>query len=319
MKNVENKVSVIGLGMMGSTLARLALRQGYRVTVWNRTSGKAEPLVRAGAVLAPSAAAAVDASPMVVVCVYDYKAASAILDTEEVASALGRRVILQLTTGSPKEAQDSEAWARKHGAEFIAGAIQAAPSQMARPDTTILVSGAEAAFRQSVPLLKVFGGNVQYLGEKIGAASAMDLATLSYVYGAILGFFHGARIAESEGFRVDDYGSLVAEISPTFGEFFKHEGAVIQSGNYETSESPLRISVEATERLAQAAREGGIDSRFPTFVSGFFKEAAAEGYENEEVAALIKVFRGGGPNGTGPIGPRSAAHPVQKQAKESVR
>ena len=293
MKNVQNEVSVIGLGMMGSTLAQLALRRGYSVTVWNRTRAKAEPLVRDGADLAPSAAAAVAASPIVVVCVYDYKAARAILDTEEVASALGGRVLLQLTTGSPKEARDSEAWARQQGAGYLDGAIQAAPSQMARPDTTILVSGAESAFRRGEPVLKVFGGNVKYLGEQVGAASAMDLATLSYVYGAMLGFFHGARIAESEGFRVDHYGSLVAEISPSFGEFFRHEGAVIQSENYEISESPLRISVEATERLVQAAREGGINSQFPAFVSGFFKEAAAMGYENEEVAALIKVFRAG--------------------------
>jgi 3-hydroxyisobutyrate dehydrogenase-like beta-hydroxyacid dehydrogenase len=232
MERIQDEVSVIGLGMMGSRLAQLLLRHGYRVTVWNRTSAKAEPLVRDGAMVAPSAAAAVGASPIVVVCVYDYKAASAILDTEEVASALGGRVLLQLTTGSPKEARDGEAWARQRGAGYLDGAIQAAPSQMARPDTTILVSGAESAFRRSEPLLKVFGGNVKYLGEQIGAASAMDLATLSYVYGALLGFFHGARIAESEGFRVDHYGSLVAEISPTFAEFFRHEGAVIQSGNY---------------------------------------------------------------------------------------
>jgi 3-hydroxyisobutyrate dehydrogenase-like beta-hydroxyacid dehydrogenase len=296
MKDVQQDVSVIGLGMMGATLAQLALRQGYRVTVWNRTSAKAEPLIRAGAVLAPNAAAAVGASPIVVVCVYDYKAANSILDTKEVASALGGRVLLQLTTGSPKEAREGEVWARQRGGGYVAGAIQAAPSQMARPDTTILVSGAESAFRRSEPLLKIFGGNVKYLGEQVGAASAMDLATLSYVYGATLGFFHGARVAESEGFRVDLYGSLVAEISPSFGEFFRYEGAVIQSGNYEISESPLRIFVEATERLQHAARDSGINSRFPTFVAGFFKEAAAKGYANEEVAALIKVFRTGDGN-----------------------
>lgn len=136
-------------------------------------------------------------------------------------------------------------------------------------------------------------GTVTFARRPVGAASAMDLATLSYVYGALLGFFHGARIAESEGFRVDHYGSLIAEISPSFGEFFKHEGAVIQSGNYKVSESPLKISVEATERLAQAARAGGINAEFPTFVSGFFKRAVSAGYENEELAASIKLFRGG--------------------------
>jgi 3-hydroxyisobutyrate dehydrogenase-like beta-hydroxyacid dehydrogenase len=291
MKSVQKEVSVIGLGAMGATLAQLLLRQGYRVTVWNRTSAKADQLAREGAILAPSPAAAVAASPIVVVCVYDYKAANEILESKGVASALDGRVLVQLTTGSPQEAQDSEVWARRQGAEYLDGAIQAAPSQMARPDTTILVSGAESAFRRSEPVLKVFGGNLKFLGEQIGAASAMDMATLSYVYGAWVGFIHGSRIAESAGFRVDHYGSLVAEISPSFGEFFKHEGAVIQSGNYEISESPLKISVEATERLAQAARESRINSEFPTFVSGLFKRAVAAGYENEEAAALIKVFR----------------------------
>jgi 3-hydroxyisobutyrate dehydrogenase-like beta-hydroxyacid dehydrogenase len=291
LKNIGNGVSVIGLGTMGATLARLLLREGSRVTVWNRTSAKAESLVRDGAILAPSPAAAISASQIVVVCVYDYEATKNILATRETASSIGGRVLIQLTTGSPEEARESEVWARQYGADYLDGAIQAAPSQMARPDTTILVSGAESAFRRSESVLKVFGGNVKYLGEQVGAASALDLATLSYVYGAALGFFHGARVAESEGFRVDHYGSIVAEISPSFGEFFKHEGAVIQSGNFEISESPLKISVEATERLAQAAREGGINSEFPEFASGFFKRAAAAGYENEEVAALIKVFR----------------------------
>jgi 3-hydroxyisobutyrate dehydrogenase-like beta-hydroxyacid dehydrogenase len=132
---------------------------------------------------------------------------------------------------------------------------------------------------------------VRYLGEPVAAAAAMDLATLSYVYGAMLGFLHGARIAESEGFRVDLYGGLVAEISPSFGEFFRHEGAVIQSGRYEVSESPLRISVEATERLAQAARESGINSELPAFASGLFRRAMAAGHGDEEVAAVIKVLR----------------------------
>ena len=285
------EASIVGLGTMGSTLARLLLRNGYRVTVWNRTRAKADALVRDGAIAASSAAAAVAASPIVVVCVYDYNAANDILDTKDVGAELAGRVLIQLTTGSPKDARDSEAWAHRHGAQYVDGAIQAAPSQMARPDTTILVSGAQPAFRQSEPVLNVFGGNVKYLGEPVGAASAMDLATLSYVYGATVGFFHGARIAESEGFRVDEYGSLVAEISPTFGEFFRHEGRVIQSGNYAVTESPLRISVEATERLAQAARAARINAELPTFVSGLFKRAMAAGYGEEEVAAVIKVLR----------------------------
>lgn len=286
-----SNATVIGLGTMGSTLARLLLKTGYHVTVWNRTIAKADPLVQSGAVLAPSVAAAIEASSIIVICVHNYSATNQILDTKEGAAALVGRTLIQLTTGSPQEARDSEVWAKAHGADYLNGAIQAAPSQMGRPDTPILVSGVETAFRQSEPLLKVLGGNLTYLGEQIGSASAMDLATLSYIYGAMLGFYHGARISEAEGFRVDTYGAIVSDISPSFGEFLKHEGSVIQTGNYAVSESPLKISVEATERLVQTAQAARINSEFPTFASGLFKRAMAAGYGDEEAAALIKVLR----------------------------
>jgi 3-hydroxyisobutyrate dehydrogenase-like beta-hydroxyacid dehydrogenase len=286
---MSNQASVIGLGTMGVTLARLLLRAGYDVSVWNRTRAKADALVREGAVLAPSVAAALGASPMVVICVHDYKAAKIIL--ESASHALASRLVVHLSTGSPKEAREMDAWTRKHGAEYVDGAIQAAPSQMGQPDTPILISGAESAFRKSEPLLKLLAGNLTYLGADAGAASAMDAATLSYVYGAMLGFIHGARVSEANGFRVDTFGAIVASISPSFGEFFRHEGKVIQSGDFAVSESPMKISVEATARLAQLARESGINAEFPTFVAGLFQRAATAGYGDQEAAALIKLLR----------------------------
>lgn len=283
--------TVIGLGQMGSTLARLLLDSGYRVTVWNRTPAKAEPLVAQGAVLAPTALAAVSASPVVVVCVHDYAATHDILGAGDVAAALAGKLLVQLTTGSAVEAREGDAWARAHRSDYLDGAIQAAPSQMGRPDTPILLSGMEATYREHEALLRVFGGGLSYLGADPGAAATMDMATLSYIYGASIGFFHGARIAEAEGFPVDQYGALVASIGPTFADFLKYEGEVIQSGDFSVGESPLSISVEATERIARAARASGINDEFPSFVSGLFKRAAEAGLGGEEVAAIIKVLR----------------------------
>ncbi len=54
-----SEVSVIGLGNMGSALARVLQENGRAVTVWNRSPEKAAPLVDMGAALAPSAAAAI--------------------------------------------------------------------------------------------------------------------------------------------------------------------------------------------------------------------------------------------------------------------
>lgn len=284
-------VSVIGLGQMGSTLARLLLDAGHRVTVWNRSADKAAPLLSRGALSAASPLEAVRAGEVIIVCVHDYAASDAILRTPAIASALDGKLLVQLSTGSPAEARGAADWVRAHGGRYLDGAIQAAPGQMGRPDTPILLSGEEQVWIQHRSLLGALGGGWTWLGEDAGLAAAMDMATLSYIYGSMIGFLHGARIAESEGFRVDRFGELVAGIGPTFADFLKYEADVIQSGDFSVGESPLSISVEATARIARGARDSGIDDGIPRFMADLFQRAADAGHAGEEAAALIKVLR----------------------------
>jgi 3-hydroxyisobutyrate dehydrogenase-like beta-hydroxyacid dehydrogenase len=286
-------VSVVGLGAMGSALVRALLHNGHRATIWNRTGAKADPLVRDGAVLAPSAASAVGASPIVLVCVEDYQVTRSIVGTEEVAPVLAGRVLVELSSGTPQDARDAEAWARERGVDYLDGAIMATPSQIGRPDTPIFVSGAATTFRRSEPVLKTLAGNLIYMGESVGSAAAWDLATLSCVFGAIVGFFHGARIFESEGLRVGDLGAMIADISPVLGEMIKHAGEVIQAGMFDRPQSSVKTCTVAFELFVKHVREAGINSEFPTFGLGLFKKAMAAGYGEEEVAALIKALRGG--------------------------
>jgi len=288
-----SEVTVIGLGAMGAALAQALLDKGHRVTVWNRTSAKAESLVRDGAVIAPDAASAVGASPVVVVCVLDYEAAYGILETEEVAPALAGKVLVQLSTGSPQDARDGETWARKRGVDYLDGAILAVPSQMGKAESAIVASGADTAFRSGEPLLQSMAGNVTYLGERVGSAAALDLALLSHLFGALLGFFHGARILESEGLPVNSLGSMLTDLAPAVGQMVKNEADAIQTEMYENPESSLETCALAMELALKQAREAGINTEFPTFATSLFRQGMAAGYANEKPAALIKVLRGG--------------------------
>jgi len=284
-------VTVLGLGTMGTTIARLFLERGRQVTVWNRSADKAAPLAALGAQVAASAADAIRASDLAVMIVYDYAAAQAVLAAPGVSAALQGKTLVQLTTGSPAEARAALAWATARGAAYLDGAIQAAPSQMGQPDTPVLLSGDPQTYARVADTLRDLAGNITYLGSQIDAAASMDLATLSYVYGATAGFIHGALIAESQGLDVAQLGNIVSGISPSFGAFFQHESKVIQSGDFTVSESPLRISVEATRRILDSSKAAGINTEMPAFVDNWLQRADAAGLGNQELAALIKVIR----------------------------
>lgn len=291
MDTLKNQISIIGLGPMGIKIAQLYLEKGFQVTVFNRTAAKAAVLVHEGAKLAITVEEALAASPVSIVIVHDYVVSNELFTSLETDDVLSGKTIVQLTTGTAQEARLSEIWFNDRNASYLDGAIQVAPEQMAQPDTTLLFSGNKIEYIKMEDRLRVLGGNIKYLGENIGAASALDTATLSYIYGAAAGFFHGALIAESEHFDVREYGDIIAEIAPGMGEFLKHEGGVISGGDFSISQSPLSISVGATERILATAKSSGINSEFPQFVANWLQRAKVAGYEQEEFAAVIKILR----------------------------
>ncbi|WP_328790569.1 MULTISPECIES: NAD(P)-dependent oxidoreductase [unclassified Streptomyces] len=64
--DTAQKIAFLGLGHMGAPMARHLLARGYGLTVWNRTPGKVDPLVAAGATVAATPAAAVRDADLVI-------------------------------------------------------------------------------------------------------------------------------------------------------------------------------------------------------------------------------------------------------------
>jgi len=65
------------------------------------------------------------------------------------------------------------------------------------------------------------------------------------------------------------------------------------SFRYQNPESSLKNSATIVELLLKQAPEARINSEFPRFASALFRKGMAAGYENEDVAALMKVLREG--------------------------
>jgi 3-hydroxyisobutyrate dehydrogenase-like beta-hydroxyacid dehydrogenase len=287
----EGHVSVIGLGSMGTALARAFISKGFAVTVWNRNKLKMQPLIEMGALPAADITAAIKASNVIVVCVSDYQATRKLLETNDVAIALHGRTLLQLSTGTPKDARDLDVWIQQQGAHCLNGDIMAWPRQMGTNEATISLSGVAAIFQQHETILRALAGNVQYVGNEPGASAALFHAVLAYLAGSWIGFCHGALILEHEGLRAQDLGTLLEQISPVLGSELRHMGEVIQHDRFSNPESTIKTTGDDLQLLVQQAKEAGINSELPEFAANLFKRAMDAGYEQEEHAAVIKVLR----------------------------
>ncbi|MFJ2744295.1 NAD(P)-dependent oxidoreductase [Streptomyces sp. NPDC087440] len=249
-------VTVLGLGLMGYALADALLTAGHRVTVWNRTPAKADPLVARGATLATSVRDAIESSPLTISCVLDYDTQRTLL--APAAGALHGRTLVSLTNGSPAQARGTEAWAQALGATYLDGGIMAVPHQIATPEAFLLYSGAEDPFDQHRTTLAVLG-TPHHLGTDVSLASLYDLALLSAMDMMFAGFFHAVAVATShkETTATAFTEHLTAWLRSMIG-MLPVMAADIDSSAPPVYAQSLDLVVAAARNMAEAAREAGV-------------------------------------------------------------
>lgn len=194
-------VSVLGLGMMGSALAAALIRAGHPTTVWNRTAAKTGPLVAQGATPAATAAEAITAAPLVIVCLTTNDGVRALLTPE--TDALAGRTVVNLTNGTPAQARELADWAAAHGITYIDGGIMAVPQMIATPAAYILYSGTdEDAFATHRPTLAALA-DTKWVGKDPGLAALYDLSLLTGMYGMVMGVVQAYALIGSAGVPAD--------------------------------------------------------------------------------------------------------------------
>ncbi|GGY82027.1 NAD(P)-dependent oxidoreductase [Streptomyces omiyaensis] len=281
-------VTVLGLGLMGQALAAAFLASGTPTTVWNRTPSKAAPLTADGAVLAPTAARAVTAAPLVVVCLTDHDAVRELL--APLADSLRGRTLVNLTSGHSDGARALARWAGEHDIAYLDGAIMAIPTAIGTEHASLLYAGPQDAFDAHHATLAALGP-ATHLGTDHALASLYDVALLGVMWGALNSFLHGAALLETAGVKATAFAPLANAWAGSVTEFVTAYAEQIDTGTYPAHDATLDTHRATLDHLVHESEATGVNAELPRFVRALTDRAIAAGHGADSYAAMIEQFR----------------------------
>jgi 3-hydroxyisobutyrate dehydrogenase-like beta-hydroxyacid dehydrogenase len=287
MTTTPHTVSFVGLGEMGSALARAALSDTYRTTVWNRNPDKATALVDAGARPASTAADAVTSSDLIVVCLFDHQSVHDVLDP--LTDRLAGRRLLNLTTTSPEGARELARWAADIGVDYLDGGIMATPEMIGTPQSSVLYSGSQRLYDDYRDLLELWG-NAEYFGDDAGMASLYDLALLSGMYVMFAGFFHGAAMVGAAGVPAKEFAARASAWLQTVVFAINEYAEIIDGGDYSL---PGQQSLEFSDisDIVEASRSLGISTEVVDVVQRLIHRQIDAGHGRDGFARVIESIK----------------------------
>jgi 3-hydroxyisobutyrate dehydrogenase-like beta-hydroxyacid dehydrogenase len=283
-------VSVLGLGNMGAALARAFLAHGRTVTVWNRTPTKAEALAKAGAIAASSAAEAIAASPVTVVCAIDKAASGSFMRSAEVAVSVNGRTIVDVSTGSATDARIAAELLRAAGAKYIDGGILCYPRDIGKTDTVILYSGNAEGFQQHRNTLAILAGAQRHLGEEPGAAATVYLALWSFYFGGLTAYFEGAALAATASVRVDQFAAIAAIMTRKLAEGIDDATQRIVTQNLAGDQAPIDAYLENLYVVRDAFVAARVDHLSVDAFIAHLENTRTAGGGGKDVAALFETI-----------------------------
>jgi len=227
---------------------------------------------------------------VLVICLSNYEVSGTLLGQPGVAETLRGKTVVQLTTGTPQEARDAEAWAKQHEIFYLDGAIMSYPSGVGAPECTILYSGSAVTYETRRMLLSSLGGNAIFLGERVGDASTLDSCLLTFLYSAELGFLQGAALCEAEGFPINSYRETLIALIPIIVADFAKASTMIAKRDYSGSEASLEVHANAISSILRFCKAAGVESAGLEPIIQLSRRAIASGLGGDELPALFEML-----------------------------
>lgn len=279
-------IGFIGLGIMGQPMALNLVKAGHRVTVFNRTREKCEPLEKAGARVAATPADAAREAEIVMTIVSDtaameevalgkngvletIRSGAVLIDSSTISPAASRKLACH-TAGKRAQMLDAPVTGSKHGAE--------------KGELTFMIGGERDALDRVMPVLELLGKKHIYCGLH-GSGLAAKVAQNAIQATMVEIFCEGFVLAAKAGVKPETMFEII-QSSMAQSKLTDFKAPFIFKGDF-TPYFPLKWMHKDLELAMESAYAQSVSMPAAAAVKEVYGAAKAKGKGDLDYAAVI--------------------------------
>ena len=277
------KVAFLGLGRMGVLMARHVLTAGHDLTVWNRTPGRAGPLVSGGAAEARTVADAVSGADVVVLMLFGPDSVREVLADVLPAAAPGTLVV-DATTIGPAAARELGATCRSAGLRYADCPVAGSTGPAEAGTLGVLAGCDEADWADLEPLLQLWGdpARVRRVGG-VGSGSALKLVVNQGIGVLAAGLGEALALATQLGLERDQVLDVLGMAA--YGWTLGQKRSMVEAGDYSDTQFSLDLLAKDLDLAVACAGDAELAVTRAALTEA--RSALDAGHSGEDYAALI--------------------------------
>ncbi|MFC8435110.1 NAD(P)-dependent oxidoreductase [Streptomyces sp. NPDC057253] len=285
-------VTVLGLGPMGQAMVRTLLTAGHPVTVWNRTPGRAEGVIKDGATLAATPGEAVEASELVILSLTDYRAMYDILG--DATASLAGRTLVNLSSDTPDRSREAATWAAGHGAGFLTGGVMVPAPMVGTEASHVYYSGREQVMETHRAVLALLG-TPRYLGDDPGLAQMMYQAQLAVFLTSLSALMHATAMLGTAGLKASEALPELLSFTDSIGGILRagerRPGVALDAGEHPGDLSTVTMMGATSDHIVETSASLGLDLALPLAVQSHYRRAIENGHGGDNWTRIIDSIR----------------------------
>lgn len=284
-------ISFIGLGIMGSRMAKNLLKNGVELSVYNRSEAPAKELEDLGAKRSLSMEEAVREADIVI----------SMLSTPEVVQAMmldkgtgihhmkENSLWLDCSTVHPSFSRQAQLLAQDKGIRFLDAPVAGTKPQAENAELVFFIGGEKEDFEKAAPYLQFMGQKLLHLGET-GKGASFKMLVNSLLAQSMLIFSETLLLGEKMGLDKDFLLNNLPNL-PVIAPFTKVKAEMIRNKDYEVN-FPLEWMHKDLQLAALCAYENDQPLPMANLAKEIYAQAKKQGLGREDFAAVHKVLEG---------------------------